>query len=134
MNQAANFTVFNGCRKSGMALAYRYFERMNVVMKTVLKIIFLGVLTVLLTMAAMAHEPVVKAKPTNDKDRNLFVFKAEKKMIGAKVEIIQLNGGLIAEQILQTRKLVIDFDEMKSGTYIIRVVKGTQVKEFNYTR
>jgi hypothetical protein len=102
-------------------------------MKTLLKIIALGLLTGLLTVAAMAKDPSVKLRP-QDKDKNLFVFKADKAFIGAKVEVLQANGSMIAEQILQRRKLVIDFNEMRSGSYTIRVVKGTKVKEFNYVK
>jgi hypothetical protein len=102
-------------------------------MKTLIKIIALGLLTGLLTVAAMAKDPSVKFK-VQDKDKNLFVFKADRELIGAKVEVIQSNGSMIAEQILQKRKLVIDFNDMRSGSYTIRVVKGTQVKEFSYVK
>jgi hypothetical protein len=103
-------------------------------MKTVVKIIFLAALTVLLSMAAMAGSPDVKTKVGHGKDKGLFVFKADRKLVGAKVEVLQSNGSMIAEQILQRRKLVIDFNDMKNGSYTIRVVKGTQTKEFSYTK
>jgi hypothetical protein len=103
-------------------------------MKTLVKIFFLAALTVLLTMAAMAGEPDAKVKHGNERDKNLFVFKADRKLVGAKVEILQSNGSMIAEQILERRKLVIDFNEMKSGSYTIRVVKGIHVKEFSYVK
>jgi hypothetical protein len=102
-------------------------------MKTLVKLIFLGALTVLLTIAAMAKEPVRKGDP-DSKDKSLFVLKADKKFVGARVEIIQPNGSIIAEQILQKRKMIIDFDDVKSGSYTIRLVKGEKIQEFTYDK
>src|SRR5688572_8788872 len=99
-------------------------------MKTLFKILFLGILSVLLTLAAMAAPP--RLKPAHEKDKNLFVFKADKAFVGAKVEIVQANGSVIAEQILKKRKLVIDFNDTKSGSYTIRLVKGKKIKELSY--
>jgi hypothetical protein len=101
-------------------------------MKTLLKILFLGLLTVLLTIAAMAKGSTDPVKRVADKDKGFFVFKADKKLLGAKVEIRQANGSLIAEQLLTKRKLVIDFHGIKSGAYTIRIVKGDKIQELNY--
>lgn len=102
-------------------------------MKTFLKVIFLGVVSVLLTIAAMAKDPVTKRDP-DTKDKSLFVLKADKKFIGAKVEILHPNGNVIAEQILQKRKMIIDFDDVKSGSYTIRLVKGNAQKEYTFDK
>jgi DNA-binding sugar fermentation-stimulating protein len=102
-------------------------------MKTLIKILALGVLTALLTFAATAKDHN-RIKPDTEKDKGLFIFKADKKMIGAKVEIVQANGSVIAEQILTSRKLVIDFNDIRSGTYKIRIVKGEEMKEFSYSK
>jgi hypothetical protein len=103
-------------------------------MKTLIKLFFLGVLTVLLSIAATAKEPVKKWEPAGSKNRNLIVYKADKKLVGGKVEILQANGSVIAEQILQKRKLLIDFDSMKVGAYIIRITKGEFTSEFTYQK
>jgi hypothetical protein len=100
-------------------------------MKTLIKIIFLGVLTVLLTIAAMA-EPAKPGKSGTGKDKGFFIFKADKNLIGARVKIIQANGAVIAEQVLTRRKLVIDFNDIRSGSYTIRIVKGEKIQEFSY--
>jgi hypothetical protein len=102
-------------------------------MKTLVKVIFLGALTVLLSMAAMAKEPATKGDP-DSKDKSLFVLKTDRKFIGARVEIIQPNGSIIAEQILQKRKMIIDFDDVKSGSYTIRLVKGDKKQEFTFDK
>jgi hypothetical protein len=104
-------------------------------MKTLFKILFLGVITVLLTIAAMAKEKdPIRLKPLNSKDKNLFVFKADRDLIGAKVEILRENGSVIAEQVLTRRKLVIDFNDITSGFYTIRLVKGETIQELSYEK
>jgi hypothetical protein len=104
-------------------------------MKTVLRILGLGLLTALLTIAAMAkdvsHVPV---KQIATKDKGLFVFKADKNLLGAKVEILQSNGSLIAEQLLTRRKLVIDFNDIRAGLYTIRITKGMKTQELHYLK
>jgi hypothetical protein len=100
-------------------------------MKTLLKIFFLGVLTALLTFAAMAKE-TPRAKPGYGKDKGFFIFKADRKLIGANVKILKSNGTVIAEQVLKKRKLVIDFNDIKSGSYTIRIVKDENIQEFTY--
>lgn len=103
-------------------------------MKTLIKILFLCVLSVLLTMAANANDRKDDRKPANDKNKNLFVVKADKNLVGAKVEILKSNGSIVAGQILTKRRLVIDFNDVKLGAYTIRIVKGDQVQEFIYTK
>lgn len=103
-------------------------------MKTIVKILFFGALTVLLSMAAMANEPAKKLEPAGSRNRNLIIYKAAKKMIGGRVEIRQANGSLVSEQVLQKRKLLIDFENMMMGSYTIRISKGDTVKEFIFEK
>jgi hypothetical protein len=103
-------------------------------MKTLFKILFLGILTVLLTIAAMAKENPSRLRPAHEKDKNIFVYKADKTFVGARVEILQANGNVIAEQVLTKRKLVIDFNDTKSGSYTIRLIKGDKVEEIVYQK
>lgn len=68
-----------------------------------------------------------------DKDKDLFVMKA-KKLVGGKVEVYTSSGVLITAQPLQKRKMIIDFGTVTSGTYTIRVVKGSDTREYQYTK
>lgn len=68
------------------------------------------------------------------KNKSLFVLKTQKKFIGAKVEIYKPNGELITSQSLEKRKVIIDFGDVRYGTYTIRVTKGAQTKEFQYVK
>jgi hypothetical protein len=60
--------------------------------------------------------------------------KADKDFRGAKVEILQMNGEVIAEQLLLTRRVIIDFEDVKTGEYIIRITKGKDIKEFQFVK
>jgi hypothetical protein len=35
---------------------------------------------------------------------------------------------------MEGRKMIIDFGDMKEGSYIIRISKGDQVKQFQYEK
>ncbi len=71
--------------------------------------------------------------PGNSKD-SLFVLRAEKKFVGATVEIYTSTGELITSQSLSKRKVVIDFGSVMKDTYTIRVVKGIEVREFQFEK
>ena len=68
------------------------------------------------------------------KYKNLFVFRTEKKLVGANVEVLSENGDVVTSQVLQKRKMIIDFCDVRFGTYTIRVTKGNNVKEYHYVR
>ena len=70
----------------------------------------------------------------NSKFKNLFVFKTERKLKGAKVEVLSENGEVVTSHVLQKRKMIIDFCDVRYGTYTIRVTKGNNVKEYQYIK
>ena len=66
------------------------------------------------------------------KNKSLFVYKTQRKFVGAMVEVYTSNGDLLTAQNLQKRKLIIDFGSAIKDTYTIRVVKGGEIKEFQF--
>ncbi len=78
------------------------------------------------------HEEVVDVM--NTKYKNLFVFKAERELLGAKVEVYSMNGDLVTAQRLHRRKMIIDFCDVKFGEYTIRITKGNRKQEFRYVK
>jgi hypothetical protein len=84
-------------------------------------------------MAAMANDNKDK-EPIPVKTKNLFVFKTDKKFVGAQIEVVQANGNIIAKQVLLKRKMIVDFDNVKLGAYTIRITKGNQIQEFQYEK
>lgn len=65
---------------------------------------------------------------------NLFVFRAERKYLGAVVEVVAMNGDVVTAQRLNRRKMIIDFCDVKFGEYTIRVVKDNETLEYKYVK
>ena len=70
----------------------------------------------------------------SSKYKNLFIFKAKKKFVGATVEIYSSNGEMVTSQHLQKRKMIINFCDVRYDTYIIRIAKGNNIQEFKYVK
>ena len=65
---------------------------------------------------------------------NLFIFKVDRKLKGADVEVSYTNGDVIANLKMKKRKLIIDFCDVKFGSYVIKVKNGNEVREFQYVK
>ena len=102
-------------------------------MKTIFKILVICVITILLSYAAMAEDTRGGWEPKS-KNKNLFTVKADREFVGAKVEILDQNEELIAAQKLVKRKILIDFDDVRTGAYTIRITKGDRVKEYHFLK
>ncbi len=68
------------------------------------------------------------------RQKNLFVFKVNKSWQGAKVEVISSNGECISSQRLMKRKMIVNFCDVKQGTYKIKITKDRHTEEFQYIR
>ena len=96
-------------------------------------ITILSVAFLLITSTVMAgHDE--REKTNNPRYKNLFVYKTDKKFLGAKIEILSATGSVITSQNLERRKIVIDFGDVGYGTYTIRVSKGSDTKEFLFVK
>lgn len=68
-------------------------------------------------------------------NRDLFYFSLEKEYFqDAKVEIYDAQGVLQCVEILNNRKTIIDFFDMPSGKYTIKVKKGVLVEDFDFEK
>ncbi len=84
------------------------------------------------------------ASPASSKDvtidvvpsryKNLFIFKVDRKFKGAMVEVAYANGEVITYLQMEKRKLIINFCDVKFGSYLITVRKGNNVQEFQYIK
>jgi hypothetical protein len=101
-------------------------------MKTLIKL-FIAVL-VFVSSAAFAGNGNDEIAAVNSKFKNLFVFKTERHLVGAQVEVLSERGEVVTSQVLHKRKMIIDFCDVRYGTYTIRVTKGDKVKEFFYVK
>ncbi|WP_133259503.1 hypothetical protein [Pseudochryseolinea flava] len=100
-------------------------------MKTLINI--LAIFFLFLSTHALANDRE-ESDYEKERQRNLFVMKAEKKFRGARVEVLSANGNVITSGNLEKRKVVIDFNAVKFGTYTIRVSKGDETKEFHFVK
>lgn len=86
----------------------------------------------MMIMAAVTFS--VTAGPEDPSGKDVFVVKTEKKYLGAKVQVFNEAGELLATQTLRNRKVVIDFGNVKEGTYTIRLSKDNKTKEFYFEK
>ena len=99
-------------------------------MKRLTSIVALVFLTTIV-WAAAPDETIIIGRIKN---KNVFVFKAEKHFVGATVEVYASNGELLTSQSLVKRKMIIDFGTALQDTYTIRVVKGAETREYQYVK
>lgn len=103
-------------------------------MKTLVNLLFASALLLggNATVKAASADEVVGALDARHK--NLFVLKADRKFLGAAVEVYYTNGDLVTSQKLEKRKMIIDFCDVKFGEYTIRLKKGNEVQEYRYVK
>jgi hypothetical protein len=65
---------------------------------------------------------------------NLFIIRAERKYLGAVVQVLASNGEVVTSQRLQRRKMIIDFCDVKFGEYTIRIQKDNNKLEYTYVK
>lgn len=99
-------------------------------MKTLIKVLVAS----LILFSLSVHAGDDTRAGITGKDKSVFILKANKKFIGAKVEVFKADGELIAYQNLQKRKVIIDFGEVRLGTYTIRVTKGDDEQVYQFVK
>ena len=102
-------------------------------MKTALTLL---TLIFLLSSAATFASPVdhpASIKTVSPKDQDLFSFKVDRKFKNGMIEVYYANE-LVAVTTLVKRKMVINFCDVKSGTYIIKVKKDNRIEEFQFEK
>jgi hypothetical protein len=82
-------------------------------------------------MATTKHiSPEITTLTTED----LLVLRATRKFKGAEIEVFSSSGYLVTSGKLNKRKMIIDFKNVRSGSYLIRVKKGNTQEEFSFTK
>ena len=71
---------------------------------------------------------------TSYTQENIFVLKASRRYKGAEVEVLSSTGYLVTSRKLTKRKLIIDFKNVQTGSYLIRVKKGGMIEEFQFNK
>ena len=102
-------------------------------MKT-LALIALSTLLTISSVNATPNPQEASIDLLSSKHKNLFIFKVDRKFKGANVEVSYANGEVITNLKMEKRKLIIDFCDVKFGSYVIKVKKGNNVEEFQYIK
>ncbi|MEM9856426.1 MAG: hypothetical protein AAF843_03685 [Bacteroidota bacterium] len=66
--------------------------------------------------------------------KNLFTFKVDRSLIGAKVEMVYANGDVVTVEKLEKRKMIIDFCDVKLGDYTVKISKDGYSKNFTVSK
>jgi len=102
-------------------------------MKRIEKIVLL-VFLLAITCRAMALTNEEALPGTRGTMEQSFVFKADRKYIGASIEVCNENGDRLMVQKLEKRKVKIDFGQARSGEYTIRIRKNNTIQEYRYVK
>lgn len=70
----------------------------------------------------------------SSRQKDLFVFKVSKSWHVAKVEVLDFKGQPVNSQRLLKRKMIINFYDLKPGTYKIKITKDHHTEEFQYIK
>ena len=103
-------------------------------MKSAVKLLTLIFLVSSATAFATPADQKKSSKTISSKHPDLFVFKVDRRFKKAMIEVYYANGNLVAITALAKRKMVINFREVKCGTYIIKVKKNNHVEEFQFVK
>jgi hypothetical protein len=101
---------------------------------TFFKIFFVAMALSLSGSAIVAGPSEGQEQIFNGKEKDLFVYRTAKGLIGAKVEVFSDSGELVTAQTMQKRKIIIDFGDVAFGTYTIKVTKGNMMQEFQFVK
>jgi hypothetical protein len=99
-----------------------------------MKAIIIAIVSLTLSSSVFASGSTEGFELVKSKHKNFFVFKTERKLIGAKIDVFSSNGDLITSQKLDKKRMVIDFHDAKFGTYTICITKGNRTKLFQYIK
>jgi hypothetical protein len=99
-----------------------------------LETIILCVFLLAATSGVKAFTPDEAMPGHRGETNRFFVFKTDRKYIGATLEVYHGNGERLVVQKLEKRKVSIDFGKVRTGEYTIRIQKNNDIQEFRYVK
>lgn len=94
----------------------------------------------LITLLLAAVVGFTNATPVDGRDvvrsrrNNVFAFTTDRAMRGAEVKVFYSNGDMLVSERMRRRRIVIDFAEVRRGTYTILLTKDGMTKKFQYEK
>ena len=99
-----------------------------------MKILALFVLTTTLSVSYADTKPKKEAVVVVSDSYDMFTFKADKKFLGATIEVYNSNNTLTGKEFVFHRKMVIDFYYLPADTYRIKIKKDNELLEFQFIK
>jgi len=100
-------------------------------MKT-LSIILISFFSLSASLFAAAPDSIAVVE-TSEQDH--FVMKVNKDLFGGEVIVTYSTGEVVTNMTIKRKKMVIDFDKVKFGSYTIQVVKdGVEIEAFSFNK
>lgn len=99
-------------------------------MKTLKVLVFLLLLT---TTTFAGKSPNSNVSVLSVK-RDIFYFKVCPSLLGARVEVTDQDGKIIASQLIRHRKSIVDFYFERPGHFTITITKGDKQITFQYDK
>ncbi len=66
--------------------------------------------------------------------REMFYFKVKKSFLGATIEVYDSSNKKTGSELVFAKRMLLDFYYMPADTYVIKIKKGDQLLEFQYTK
>jgi hypothetical protein len=70
---------------------------------------------------------------SNEKTTKVWI-KTSKDFVGGEVQVFSASSSMIVSQKMRKRKVSIDFTNVMVGEYTIKILKGTQSKEYHFLK
>lgn len=104
-------------------------------MKT-LKVLLVAILISISTNMFAKVVPSDSIKSVTDSSQSeLIMLRIEKDQIGSEVMVFHSSGDLVMSKIVKRKKMVIDFSEVKYGTYTVILMKdGAEIDSFIFKK
>jgi hypothetical protein len=83
-----------------------------------------------LQVVAKAGENPVSILSTSS---SMLYLKFDKSMFGGIIEIRNEEDSVVVSEHINSKKMIVDFFERKSGKYFVKIYKGDLVECFSYT-
>ena len=102
-------------------------------MKTIINTLVLAL--VLTTSVSYAgSKPKKESITVLSTKHEVFCFKADKKFLGATIEVYDSNNKMTGKEIVFDRRMIIDFYYLPADTYRIKIMKDNELLEFQFVK
>ncbi|MEQ8927596.1 MAG: hypothetical protein RLO81_17400 [Fulvivirga sp.] len=99
-----------------------------------MKTLSLLITAVVFSLSAYANKPEHTIKIVDTEYKNILKFKVDKELVGATIILSYSNGDIVTTEVLERKRLVIDFYDVKSGDYTVEIKKGDYKKDISVSK